>query len=304
MNQLEAMKVFMQVADLGGFTTAATNLGLPKASVSTAVQQLEELIGTRLLQRTTRRVQLTQDGQVFYERSKDLLADMENLQGLFRQEATQLRGRLRVDMALPIARHVVIPNLPDFLKLHPELEIELSSTDRLVDVIREGFDCVLRAGTLEDSSLIARPLGAYRMINCASPSYIGQYGKPETLDDLSEHRLVHYASVLGSRATGFEYCLPNERESRYLAMRGALTVNNSDAYTAACLAGLGIIQAPETGIRPYLETGQVVEVLSAYRPAPMPVSIVYPNRRHLPQRVQVFMTWLSGLVQPRLKILN
>lgn len=300
MNQFEAMKVFIQVADLSGFSAAATNLGLPKASVSNAVQQLEALLDTRLFHRTTRRVQLTQDGQVFYERSKDLLADMENLQSLFRQTATQLRGRLRVDMSLPIARQVVIPRLPEFLAAHPELEIELSSTDRLVDVVREGFDCVLRAGNLEDSSLIARPLGEYQMINCVSPSYIARYGEPKTLNELSAHRLVHYVGVLGSRSMGFEYCLPNKAESHYVAMLGALTVNNTDAYASACLAGLGLIQVPEAGVRPYLDSEQLVEVLKSFRPAPMPLSIVYPNRRHLPQRVQVFMTWLSGLVQPRL----
>lgn len=302
MNQLEAMKVFMQVAELGGFTAAALSLGLPKASVSLAIQQLEELLGTRLFHRTTRKVQLTQDGQVFYERSKDLLADMENLQSLFRQDARQVRGRLRVDMSLPIARQVVIPRLPEFLALHPELEIELSSTDRLVDVIREGFDCVLRAGELQDSSLIARPLGTYQMINCVSPSYLARYGEPKTLEDLTEHYLIHYASTLGNRSQGFEYCLPPSTDVHYQAMQGALTVNNTDAYSAACLAGLGIIQVPKTGVQSHLESGQLIEVLPAYRPAPMPMSILYPNRRQLPQRVQVFMTWLTGLVQPRLQV--
>lgn len=302
MNQLEAMKVFMQVAELGGFTAAAMSLGVPKASVSLSIQQLEELLGTRLFHRTTRKVQLTQDGQVFYERSKDLLADMDDLQGLFRQEPSALRGRLRVDMPLAVARDLVIPQLPAFLQAHPELELELSSTDRLVDVVREGFDCVLRAGELSDSSLIARYLGEYQMINCASPSYLAHFGRPEDLAELAQHRLVHYVSVLGERSGGFEYQDPHDHSLQTLAMTGAITVNNSSAYVSACLAGLGLIQIPAVGVQDLLTEGRLIEVLAEYRPAPMPVHLLYPNRRHLPQRVQVFMTWLSGLVQPRLQV--
>ncbi|TXH68256.1 MAG: LysR family transcriptional regulator [Thiothrix sp.] len=301
MNQLEAMKVFMQVAELGGFTAAAMSLGVPKASVSLSIQQLEELLGTRLFHRTTRKVQLTQDGQVFYERSKDLLADMDDLQGLFRQEPSALRGRLRVDMPLAVARDLVIPQLPTFLQAHPELELELSSTDRLVDIVREGFDCVLRAGELSDSSLIARYLGEYQMINCASPSYLARFGQPQNLAELAQHRLVHYVSVLGERSGGFEYQDPRDHSLQRLAMTGAITVNNSSAYVSACLAGLGLIQIPAVGVQDLLAERQLIEVLAEYRPAPMPVHLLYPNRRHLPQRVQVFMTWLSGLVQPRLK---
>lgn len=255
MNQLEAMKVFMQVAELGGFTAAAMSLGVPKASVSLSIQQLEELLGTRLFHRTTRKVQLTQDGQVFYERSKDLLADMDDLQGLFRQEPSALRGRLRVDMPLAVARDLVIPQLPAFLQAHPELELELSSTDRLVDIVREGFDCVLRAGELSDSSLIARYLGEYQMINCASPSYLARFGRPENLAELAQHRLVHYVSVLGERSDGFEYQDPSDHSVQRLAMAGAITVNNSSAYVSACLAGLGLIQIPAVGVQDLLAEG-------------------------------------------------
>ena len=190
MNQLDAMHVFVRVAELASFTRAADSLGLPKASASTAVQQLENLLGTRLLHRTTRKVQTTQDGQVFYERCKDLLADVDELQGMFRQAPQALRGRLRVDMPSGMAHSVVIPRLPEFLDLHPQLELELSSADRRVDLVREGFDCVVRVGTLGDSALIARPLGQFRVANCASPTYLQRYGVPRTLEDLATHRLV------------------------------------------------------------------------------------------------------------------
>lgn len=301
MNQLDSMQIFVRVAELSSFTAAAESLGLPKATVSLAVQQLENLLGTRLLHRTTRSVQMTQDGRAVFERSKDLLADFAELQHLFRKAPSAVSGRLRVDMPIAIARDLVIPNLSDFLRQHPALELELSSTDRRVDLVREGFDCVLRVGALLDSSLIARPLGQYRMINCASPAYIAEQGLPVSLADLSHHRLVHYLTHFGGREPGFEYVDPDTPGSmRHMPMGGVLTVNNSEAYTAACLAGLGIIQSPEPGMRSYLANGQLVELLPAYRPAPMPVSLVYANRRHLPQRVQVFMSWISSLLQPRL----
>lgn len=301
MHQLDSMQIFVRVAELSSFTAAAESLGLPKATVSLAVQQLENHFGTRLLHRTTRSVQMTQDGQVVFERSKDMLADFAELQTLFRKEPSALAGRLRVDMPIVIARDLVIPHLADFLRRHPALELELSSTDRRVDLVREGFDCVLRVGALVDSSLIARPVGQYRMINCASPAYLAEYGVPTTLADLARHRLVHYLANFGGRDPGFEYGDPDAPDTvRYVPMGGVLTVNNSEAYTSACLAGLGIVQSPEPAMRHYLAKGQLVEVLPAYRPAPMPVSLIYANRRHLPQRVQVFMDWIAALLQPDL----
>ena len=301
MNRIEAMQIYVSVAELASFTQTANTMGLPKASISTAVQQLESELGTRLLHRTTRRVQMTQDGQVFYERCKDLLADFEELQNLFRSNETALKGRLRVDMPSGVARDIVLPRLPEFLQAHPALNIELSSTDRRVDLIREGFDCVLRVGALGDSSLIARPLGYYRMVNCASPDYVAQFGLPTHPDELAGHRLIHYVMTLGARDSGFEYEDPDDAGTvKTVAMNGALTVNNSDAYYGACLAGLGIIQAPEAGVRAALDGGLLVELMPRYRAAPMPVALVYANRRHQPRRVQVFMNWLDSIMQPRL----
>ena len=301
MNRIEAMQIYVSVAELASFTQTANTMGLPKASISTAVQQLESELGTRLLHRTTRRVQMTQDGQVFYERCKDLLADFEELQNLFRSNETALKGRLRVDMPSGVARDIVLPRLPEFLQAHPALNIELSSTDRRVDLIREGFDCVLRVGALGDSSLIARPLGYYRMVNCASPGYVAQFGLPTHPDELAGHRLIHYVMTLGARDSGFEYEDPDDAGTvKTVAMNGALTVNNSDAYYGACLAGLGIIQVPEAGVLAALDGGQLVELMPRYRAAPMPVALVYANRRHQPRRVQVFMNWLDAIMKPRL----
>lgn len=296
--RLDLLQIFVRVAELASFTQAADTLGLPKARVSTAVQQLESALGTRLLHRTTRRVQTTQDGQAFYERCKDLLAEADELQAMFQQGTQSLRGRLRVDMPVLVARDQLLPRLPAFLARHPGLELELSSTDRRVDLVREGFDCVLRVGTLHDSGLVARPLGALRQINCASPAYLAEHGTPRRLADLARHKLVHYVPTLGGRPTGFEYM--ENGQVRTLAMDGALTVNSTEAYQAACLAGLGIIQAPATGLASLVSQGLLVEVLPKLRAPPLPVALLYANRRNVPARVQVFMAWLQEALGPYL----
>ena len=296
MDRFHAMRAFVRVAELASFTRAAESLGQPKASVSLLVQQLENQLGARLLHRTTRRVSLTQDGQVCYERCKDLLADAEEIEAMFQLDASQLRGRLRVDMNQAVARDLVLPQLAEFLRAHPQLQLELSCTDHRVDLIREGFDCVVRVGGQIDPGLIARPLGQMEQINCASPAYLQRFGTPRNLEDLAVHRLVHYVPNLGARTVGWEY--QQDGEARSLEMPGALTVNSTDAYSQACLAGLGLIQVPRVGVLPYLADGRLLEVLPEYRAAPMPVFLLYPHRRNLSKRVQVFMDWLAGLVRP------
>ncbi|HEX9451612.1 MAG TPA: LysR family transcriptional regulator [Burkholderiales bacterium] len=298
MNRLEAMQIFVRVADLTSFTRTADILGIPKASVSNAVQQLEGSLGTRLLHRTTRKVELTQDGRAFYERCKDLLDDMDELQAMFQQGTQSLRGRLRVDMPSAVTRTFIIPRLPQFLQAHPQLELELSGTDRRVDLVREGFDCVLRVGALGDTNLIARPLGRFRMLNCASPAYLRSHGTPQTLDDLASHQLIHYSPTLGAKSAGWEY--PDGAGYSDLPMSGVLTVNNTEAYEAACLAGLGMIQVPAVGVQHLVAQGVLVDVLPQFRAEPMPVSLLYANRRNLPKRVQVFMNWIAETLAPHL----
>ena len=295
MDKVYAMQLFTRVAELESFTRAAESLGLPKGSVSRQIQALENHLGTQLLHRTTRRVQLTQDGMVYYERAKDLLINLDELDGLFLHDPSTLSGRLRVDMPVAVAKNVVIPRLPAFVQQYPGIEIELSSSDRLVDVIREGFDCVVRVGTLKDSGLIARPLGRLSMINCASPDYLARFGYPETLEDLSGHAVVHYAVNLGTRSQGFE--LYRDNTTQWIKTGGILTVNSTETYHAACLAGLGIIQAPRIGVREALRSRKLVEILPQYRAQPMPVSLIYPHRRNLSRRVHLFMEWLTDVMK-------
>ena len=299
MDRIEAMRIYSRVAELGSFTATADSLGILKSTVSNAVQQLESALGTRLFHRTTRKVQMTQDGQAYYERCKDLLADFEELNALFAAGGQSgLPGRLRVDLSLAIARDIVVPRLPEFLAQHPQLEIELSSTDRRVDLVREGFDCVLRVGTIGDQSLIAVPLGAYAQINCASRDYLERHGTPRTLADLAAHRLVHYTQTLGTRPSGFEY-MDADGDIAYVPMQGIVTVNNSDAYREACRAGLGIIQAPRIG--KYLTDNTLVEILPDFRPPALPISLVYASRRHLPLRVKAFIEWMKQVMQEALR---
>ncbi|MES2102338.1 MAG: LysR family transcriptional regulator [Pseudomonadota bacterium] len=298
---IDAIRSFAKVAELASFTRAAELLGLTKARVSTGVQQLEAQLGTRLLHRTTRTVRLTPDGEACVERCRALLADADELQSMFQSSPAALRGRLRVDLPNSVACGFVIPRLPEFLAAHPLIEIELSTTDRLVDVVHEGFDCVLRVGALRDSGLVARRLGVMRQINCASPAYLAAHGTPTTLADLAQHRLVHYATTLGAPPLGWEYLDGDTR--RFEPMNGIVTVNSSDAYQAACLAGLGLIQAPVLGIgaKSLVAQGLLVEVMPEFRPPPMPVSLLYPNRRHLAKRVQALMGWLAEVLTPQLE---
>lgn len=301
MNPLDRMQIFARVAELASFTQAAQVLGIPKANASLAVQQLEAQLGTRLLHRTTRRVQLTQDGQVYYERCKDLLDDVEELQTLFADpEGANLRGRVRIDMSTGIARQLVLPRLPELLQRHALLEVELSSTDRRVDLVREGFDCVIRVGTVAEPGLVARPLGLVRVATCASPGYLARKGTPRTLADLAPHDLVHYVSTLGTRSVGFE-TQDDEGKPRFHPMAGRITVNSAEAYLGACAAGLGLIQAPLLGVRELIDRGLLVEVLQDHPAPPMPVTLLYAHRRHLPQRVRVVMDWLSAVVQEHLR---
>jgi len=294
MNKLDLLKTFVRVAELSSFTLASDALGLPRSTVSEQIRALEQLLDTRLLQRTTRKVQATPDGQALYERSKDLLAQMDELESLFRQDDTAISGRLRVDMPTAVARRLVIPRLSEFLDRYPRIEVEISSTDRRVDLVREGFDCVMRVGELPDTSLVARSIGQMRMINCVSAGYAERFGIPETLEDLQQHRLVNYVSAFGAATALFEY----SRDGKHyqVAMPCSVTVNYIEAYEAACLGGLGIVQLPCLSHDYQLRRGELVEVLPDYRPAPMPVSLLYAHRRHLPQRCRVFMDWMAQLL--------
>jgi DNA-binding transcriptional LysR family regulator len=294
---LSTVRMFVKVAELASFTRAAEQLGLSKARVSTGVQQLESELGSRLLQRSTRAVRLTLDGEQFVARARQLVRDADELSTLFQAPST-LRGRVRVDMPQSLARSLFIPKLPELLAAHPQLELLLSTTDRRVDVIREGFDCVLRIGKLGESGLVARRVGEMAMTNCASPEYLKRYGTPRSLDDLAEHLVVHYSLRLGADDPGFEY--RDGKAYRDRPMRSLITVNSTDSYNAACLAGLGIIQAPRSGVLANVVAGELVEVLPQHTCEPLAVSLVHAHGRQVPRHVRAVMSWIAQLLQPHL----
>jgi DNA-binding transcriptional LysR family regulator len=296
---LHELRIFATVAELASFSRAAEQLGLAKGSVSTSVQHLESRVGTRLLQRTTRSVRLTPDGERFLERCKELLNEAEQLQAMFQPASAGLMGRLRIDLPNRLARDLVMPRLPEFLAAHPLLEIGISTTDRRVDLVHEGFDCVLRVGALVDSDLVARPLGFLRMRNVASPAYLRAHGTPCTLADLARHRVVHYMPSLNAQGAAWEYADADGRR-QVMAMRAQVTVNGTDAYQAAALAGLGLIQSPAFGTEALVASGQLVDVLPAFVAPSMPVSLMLPHRRQLAPRVQAVMAWLTELLSPML----
>ncbi len=257
-------------------------------------------MGARLLHRSTRTVQLTEDGRSFYIRARALLADAEDLGSMFAGSETPLRGRLRVDLPTEFARSTIVPALPTFLEAYPEAELEISSTDRRVDLIQEGMDCVLRVGEILDETLVARRLGALRMVNAASPVYLNSYGVPRTLEDLltQGHRMVHYTPTLGSRPHGWEY--PDGNSYAMLTLPGSLSVNNVQTYHGAGLAGLGLIQAGRSSLSAHLLNGELIEVLPDLRPEPLPVFIVVAHRQNLSRRVRIFIEWLEQILEPYL----
>jgi DNA-binding transcriptional LysR family regulator len=220
---------------------------------------------------------------------------------MFASDQSTLRGRLRVDMPGELARRTILPALPGFMATYPELELELSSTDRQVDLVHEGFDCVVRLGPIEDETLIARPLGKLRIVNAASPAYLARFGVPRSPEDLKrqEHRTIHFETTLGARAFGWEY--PDGDSYATLQLPGALHVNSAQTYEAAALAGLGLIQAPLLGIGRYLESGALVEILPDFRRRSLAVSLVAAHRRNLSQRVRAFMKWIENLLAPHLE---
>ncbi len=298
MDRLDQLRIFVRIAACGRFALAADQLGLPRATVSVAMQQLEAHLGARLLHRTTRRVSLTQDGEALLERASALLADMEELEQQFRPSGGEVVGRLRVDAPSRIARRILAPALPALLQLHPQLRIELGSSDRMIDLVQEGVDCALRVGELPPSSLVARPLGRFELINCASPDYLARHGLPEHPAELQAHWAVDYVLAGSGRSLPWEWMEGGQLRSAQLPSR--IAANNVETYIACALAGLGLIQVPAFDVREHLERGELVALMPDWRPAPMPVHLVYPHRRHLSRRLQAFGAWVAPLLAPAL----
>lgn len=291
MDRFETMRVFTRVMERRSFTQAADDLRLPRATVTHAVKQLEARLGARLLQRTTRQVTPTLDGEAYYRRCLRILADIEEADGVFLQ--AEPRGLLRVDVHGTLARHFLLPALPAFLARHPDLELHMTEGDRLVDLVREGIDCVLRVGELRDSAMIARRIALLEEVTVASPAYLERHGEPRHPDDLAGHRAVNFISSNTGRPFPFEFTV--DGATRLVELPSALSVNGADTFIAAATGGLGMIQAPRYHIDRHVAAGRLKTVLKAWPPPPSPVSLLYPHHRQLSSRVRVFAEWVEGL---------
>lgn len=288
MDRLETMQVFARVAERVSFAAAARDLGLPASTVSEAVRKLEERLGARLLERTTRQVSLTPDGEAYLRRAQALLADFEEAETAFR--GAKPKGTLRIDAQGSLARRIILPALPRFLDEYPGLEIQLSETDRFIDPVAEGVDCVVRAGTVGDSPLIARRVALLPEVTCVSPDYIARFGMPEHWDRLDGHRMVGFRSSATGAVLPLEFMVENERKTVMLPM--ALAVDAAESYREAARLGLGLIQAPVYSKEDDFISGRLIEVLHDTPPSPTPVSLLFSRDRLLSPRVRVFLDWL------------
>jgi LysR family transcriptional regulator for bpeEF and oprC len=291
-DRYRAMEVFNQVVELGSFTAAATALHLPKARVTTLVQELEAHLGVRLLNRTTRRLSLTDDGALYHQRALAMVQDMGELEGTLRRAVATPAGRLRVDVPAAVGRHVISPALPEFFRRYPDMVLELGSTDRPVDLVAEGVDCVIRGGLVHDETLVARPLGRLKVVTCAAPSYLEKHGTPQTLEDLEQHRFVNFHSAKTGRIFPFEFS--KDGQTHHINRPHWVSCNDADSHMGAVLAGLGLAQPPLTRRTcALLASGQLVRVLPDWQPEDLAMVVMYPRNRHLTAKVRAFADWVA-----------
>jgi len=294
MDQMSAMRAFARVVEVGTFTRAAQLLGMPKPSLSKLIQGLEGHLGAKLLNRTTRRVSVTADGAAYYERVVRILADVDELHGSMTLSQASPKGRLRIDISTSLAQLVLIPALPQFHARYPEIQLDLGVSDRPVDLIGEGVDCVVRTGEITDQSLIARRIAEFRFISCAAPAYLARHGTPRHPAELQrDHAVVGFFSPVSGQLFALPFTRGDEREE--IAGRYVVAVNDSIAYVAAGLAGLGVIHAPRFMVRDHLDAGALRPVLADWTIDPMPLHVVYPPNRHLSTKLRLFVDWVAEL---------
>jgi len=293
MDRFDTMLAFTRVVELASFTKTAASLNLPKATVSAQVLALEKRLRVKLLNRTTRHVSVTPDGAAYYERAVRLLSELEETEAAVRQATTVPKGRLRVDVPGSIGRRFIVPALPDFFARFPEIDLELGCTDRPVDLLQEGVDCVIRGGEILDDSLVARRLGSYQLLTCATPAYLEKFGTPATLSDLERHVSVNFFSSKTGKIFLFEYM----NDGIQTAVRGQrrISLNDADACIEAGLAGLGIVQMPTFLVQDYVASGKLRVVLDQYPSPALPFFVLYPQNRHFSSKVRAFVEWAAAL---------
>lgn len=296
MDRLQAMQVFARVVEAHSFTKAADSLAMPASSVTRAIKELETYLGVRLLQRTTRHISLTPDGSLYYDHCRRLLAEIETVESSFPGSAGRPRGKLRVDMTSSFARLFVLPAIKTFQTAYPDVELTLTLGDRTIDLVQEGVDCVIRAGAPQDSTLlVARRIAGFEWVTCASPSYIKEYGEPKSLEDLQNHYAVGFLSNRNGRNTHWSFVIDGEECAAHVPER--MTVNDTDAYVACGLEGLGLIRAASYMVIPHLRSSQLQQVLPELTAPIVPLSVMYPQNRHLSPTVRAFTDWIAQLIR-------
>lgn len=289
MDRIDAMRLFTRIVERRSFTAAAHDMGVPRSTVTQVIQQMERRLGVSLLQRTTRVVRPTLDGEAYYRRCISILDEFEDAEGAF--SGALPSGTLRLEVQGTLARAFLMPGLPAFLAQYPDIEIAMSESDRWVDLVHEGVDCALRWGTLPDSDLVARQLGIAERLTCASPDYLARFGHPKTLDALEEHQIVGLRLLTTGAVAPLEFCVAGE--IRRLSLPSPLSVTGPESYLLSTKLGLGLAQMPRFQIEDDLHRGSLVAVLSDVPPPAVPVSILYPQSRQLSQRVRVFIDWMA-----------
>ncbi|MCP2073301.1 UNVERIFIED_ORG: DNA-binding transcriptional LysR family regulator [Pseudomonas lini] len=296
MDRFDAMQAFARVVEAGSFTKAAETLHMSKTTVTQLVQQLEARLRVKLLNRTTRKVNVTVDGAVYYERVIRLLADMDDAETSLSSAQASPRGRLRVDVPSPLAALILVPALPAFYARYPDIQIDLGVSDRIVDMIDENVDCVVRGGELTDQSLIARRVGDLALGVFAAPSYLARVGTPAhplELED-SPHRVVGFLWARTGKAV--PYAMHNHAEQLHIKGRYALAVDDGNAYLAAGLAGLGVLWLPKYMSKAHEAQGELVPLFEDWRLEPMPLYVAYPPNRHISAKLRVFIEWVVELM--------
>ena len=294
MDKLLAMEVFVHVVDAGGFTRAAQQLQMPKATVSTLLQKLETLLGAKLLNRTTRQISVTADGAAYYERCLRILGEVKDSEEALSSSRSAASGRLRVEVPNGLGTMIIIPALPAFMARYPDVQLEMGCSDRTVDLIEEGVDCALRGGNLADSSLIARRVGIMQFMTVASSSYLERHGIPQHPQDLMQHLCINYFSARSGKIYDWDFAKGEEKFEFPVPSRFA--INNRGAHLAGVLAGLGIAQLPAFMLPTYLQNAQLQVVLPEWSSQPVPLHVVYPHNRHLSAKVRAFVEWVAEIL--------
>ena len=290
MDKVDAMRLFARIVERRSFTLAAQDLALPRSTVTEVVKKLEARLGVRLLERTTRQVRPTLDGEAYYQRCLAILAEIEEAEAAF--TGAKPSGLLRVDVHPTLARHFMLPGLTAFLERYPGIQMRLGEGDRYVDLVREGVDCVLRVGKPTDSSMIGRQIATLAEGTFASPAYLASHGAPLAPDDLAAHRMIGFVSSATGNVLPLEFQVGGTL--RELTLPLAISVAGAEMYVATARLGLGLIQVPRYRVQDDLIAGTLVEVLADYPPSPSPVYVLYPQNRQLSPRVRVFIDWLSA----------